>query len=58
MVHPRPAKIYWRFADYGGIVVDAMENLSRGRRLPHWLVMPVFLEEGPGARGVMREGIE
>jgi DNA-binding LacI/PurR family transcriptional regulator len=52
MVHPKPARIYWRFEDYGAAVVDAMENLSQGRRLPHHLVLPVFLEAGPGAKSV------
>ncbi|MCC6239684.1 MAG: LacI family DNA-binding transcriptional regulator [Phycisphaerales bacterium] len=50
MVQPRPARTYWRFADFAGLVVETLENLSQGQRLPYELVLPVFLEEGPGAR--------
>lgn len=50
MVHPRPARVYWRFADYAATVVEAIERLSQGQRLPHQLALPVFLEKGPGAR--------
>lgn len=54
MVQPRPARIYWRFDDYAEMVVKALENLSRGQRLPYELVLPVFLEEGAGARQVVK----
>lgn len=54
MVHPRPARIYWRFVDYAATAVAAFEQLSQGQRLPHQLVLPVFLEEGPGAKPLLR----
>jgi DNA-binding LacI/PurR family transcriptional regulator len=49
-VDPRPARVHWRFEDYASIVVDAAENLCRGKRLPPRLIIPPLLEEGPGAK--------
>jgi DNA-binding LacI/PurR family transcriptional regulator len=49
LVHPRPARMYWRFEDFGDMVVELLENLRRGKRLPHRVNLPLFLEVGPGA---------
>lgn len=50
MMHPRPARIFWRAVDYAAVVVKAIRQLEDGTPLPPRLIMPVFLESGPSAR--------
>jgi DNA-binding LacI/PurR family transcriptional regulator len=50
MVHPRPARIFWRAVDYAAVVVKAIRRLEDGTPLPPRLIVPVFLESGPSAR--------
>lgn len=55
LMTPRPARIYWRFTDYGMAAVKALRRLDKGQPLPHRIRIPVFLQEGASVHSLISE---
>lgn len=50
LLDPRPARVWWRFADFASTVMRAIRCLEKGEAPAHRLWIPVFLQTGPSAR--------